>query len=73
LYKSRLTFHILFSKIKTENVRGATLLWGKIYYIDFPREKGYYIVSFPGESYYGGKLLYNTGSNTPTFSLFVHV
>ena len=37
LYKSRLTFHNLFSKIKTENVRGAILLWGKIYYIvDFP-------------------------------------
>jgi hypothetical protein len=47
LYKSRLTFHNLSSKIKTENVRGAILLWGKIYYI-FPPGKDYYIASFPG-------------------------
>jgi hypothetical protein len=46
-------------------VRGAILLWGKIYYIaDFPpRGKGYYIARFPGgKATMGEKLLYNTGS-----------
>ena len=53
-------------------MRGEILLWGKYYYVAILPLWGKfcYIVVFPGggEFYYGGKLLYNTGTPFCSFT-----